>query len=242
MSDLRGWRIFAIGGRRGRQIQIRHSGCGSREMTRRPTAEVRRLLLEATERVTAREGRSISLEAIAQEAGVSRSVLYRQFANRDGLLKEAAITPFVDFLEAFRSVALNQIREERSIWDMERAFVAAILDHFANHREFVATVLSESSVLDEPTKAGLFVAIDAVIDEITTVAEREGKFLGVPPEHIGMWTRLVIALVTGVSANGSWLLPRGSASWSRTELLDNLTTFILYGIQRPPGVVGPSTP
>ncbi|HEY1969561.1 MAG TPA: TetR/AcrR family transcriptional regulator [Pseudonocardia sp.] len=209
-----------------------------RRTVRRRPSEVRRLLLEAAERVTAREGRAISLGAIAQEAGVSRSVLYRHFANREDLLTSAALTPFVDFLTAFRSVATAQIEQRHSIWEMERSFVSAILEHFAQHRDFVSTVLSDRSVLDERTRAALFASIDAVIEEITAVGIAEGVVLGVPAENVGTWTRLVIALVTGIATNGNWLLPRGADAWSTEQLIDNLTTFILYGIQREPGQGG----
>ena len=199
--------------------------------TRRRPSENRRLLLEAAERVSAREGRSISFGAIAQEAGVSRSAMYRHFPSRDALLTEAALAPFVDFLEAFRSVALGQIRAGSPIWDMERAFVSAIVDHFANHQEYVATVLSERSVLDDKVKAELFLQIEQVIDEITEVAIELGGATGVPSNHVPIWTRFVIALAVGWVTNESWLM---SPAMSRDELLDSLTTFVLYGIQRPP--------
>jgi AcrR family transcriptional regulator len=196
---------------------------------------VRRLLLAAAERATAREGRAVSLAAIAQEAGVSRSVLYRHFADRDELLTEAALAPFVHFVEEFRAVALTQIEARDSIWEMERAFVGALLDHFDRHRQFISSVLSDGSVLDEDTRELLFRRIDRTIDEITEVAGQLGAALGMTAEHIGTWVRMVIALTSGVSANQSWLLPRAAATWSRQDLIDNLTTFILHGIQLPPG-------
>jgi AcrR family transcriptional regulator len=196
---------------------------------------VRRLLLAAAERTTAREGRAVSLAAISQEAGVSRSVMYRHFASRDELLTEAALAPFVAFVEEFRTVALTQIQARDSIWEMERAFVGALLDHFSRHRQFIASVLSDGSVLDRQTREELYRRIDQAIDEITEVAVQLGEALGMAAEHIGTWVRMVIALTSGVSANQNWLLPRGSAAWSRQQLVDNLTTFILYGIQRPPG-------
>ncbi len=203
-------------------------------LPRRSPAEVRQLLLAAAERTTAREGRAVSLAAISQEAGVSRSVMYRHFASRDELLTEAALAPFVHFVEEFRSVALTQIRARDSIWEMERAFVGALLDHFSRHRQFIASVLSDGSVLDQQTREKLYQDIDQVIDEITGVAVQLGDALDMPAEHIGTWVRMVIALTSGVSANESWLLPRDGAAWSRRQLVDNLTTFILHGIQRPP--------
>lgn len=203
-------------------------------LPRRSPAEVRQLLLAAAERTTAREGRAVSLAAISQEAGVSRSVMYRHFASRDELLTEAALAPFVHFVEEFRSVALTQIRARDSIWEMERAFVGALLDHFSRHRQFIASVLSDGSVLDQQTREKLYQGIDQVIDEITGVAVQLGDALDMPAEHIGTWVRMVIALTSGVSANESWLLPRDGAAWSRRQLVDNLTTFILHGIQRPP--------
>jgi len=114
---------------------------------------------------------------------------------------------------------------------MERAFVSAIVDHFANHQEYVATVLSERSVLDDKVKAELFLQIEQVIDEITEVAIELGGATGVPSNHVPIWTRFVIALAVGWVTNESWLM---SPAMSRDELLDSLTTFVLYGIQRPP--------
>lgn len=204
-------------------------------LPRRSPAEVRHLLLSAAERATAREGRAVSLAAICAEAGVSRSVLYRHFANRDELLTEAALAPFVNFVGEFRAVALTQIEARDSIWAMERAFVGALLDHFSRHRQFIASVLSDGSVLDKRTRERLYRRIDDTIEEITGVALQLGTALGIGGEHIGTWVRMVIALASGVAANESWLLPRGAAAWSRQELVDNLTTFILHGIQRPPG-------
>jgi AcrR family transcriptional regulator len=195
---------------------------------------VRQLLLAAAERTTAREGRAVSLAAISQEAGVSRSVMYRHFASRDELLTEAALAPIAAFVEEFRSVALTQIRERDSMWEMERAFVGALLSHFSRHRQFISSVLSDGSVLDKKTREKLYQGIDQVIEEITGVAVQLGEALHMPAEHIGTWVRMVIALTSGVSANESWLLPRGASSWSHQQLIDNLTTFILHGIQRPP--------
>jgi AcrR family transcriptional regulator len=201
---------------------------------RRSPAEVRQLLLTAAERTTAREGRAVSLAAISQDAGVSRSVMYRHFASRDELLTEAALAPFVAFVEEFRAVALTQIQARDTMWEMERAFVGALLNHFSRHRQFIASVLSDGSVLDHKTRERLYQGIDQVIDEITGVAVQLGEALDMSAEHIGTWVRMVIALASGVSANESWLLPRGSAAWSQQQLIDNLTTFILHGIQRPP--------
>lgn len=202
--------------------------------TRRRPAEVRRLLLDAAERVAVREGRAVTMHAIAAEAGVARSALYRHFPDRDQLLAEAALAPFVDFREAFRVAAGRDLEQYRTVYEMERAFVGAILDHFAEHRDFVASVLSERSVLDPRVRSQLVESIDEVIEEISGVAKELGVVYGVPLESIDTWVRLVIALVTGIATNSSWLLPRGAAAWSRAELVDKLTTFILYGIQTPP--------
>jgi len=202
--------------------------------TRRRPAEVRRLLLEAAERVAVREGRAVTMHAIAAEAGVARSALYRHFPDRDSLLAEAALAPFVDFREAFRLAAGKNLDQYRSVYEMERAFVGAILDHFAEHRDFVASVLSERSALDAQVRAQLVDAIDEVIEEISAVARDLGVVYGVPLDSIDTWVRLVIALVTGIATNSSWLLPRGAAAWSRAELVEKLTSFILYGIQTPP--------
>lgn len=209
-------------------------GSGSNKATsRRRPEENRRLLLEAAERATAREGRSVSLGAIAAEAGVSRSAMYRHFKSRDELLTEAALAPFVDFLDAFRAVAHAQIKSGSTIWEMERAFVSAIVNHFSSHHEYVSTVLSDRSVLDDALRARLFAEIDEVIAEISEVATELGAATGVSLEHIDIWVRFVIALAAGFAANERWLMPLNTAV-EREAAIDNLTSFVLFGIQKPP--------
>ena len=204
---------------------------------RRNPDAIRRALLKAAEDVTAREGRAASFHDIAREAGVARSVLYRHFPNRTELLKEAALAPFVDFLDVFRDMCLAQFENrELSTWEIERTFISGVLKHIDSHRPFLGTVFGERSVISNSLKAAFCASVDHTIEEIGQVGIEEGRSRnrGIPLETISVKIRLVVALVAGISANRDWLIPADDRAWSRDDLLDKLTEFTLYGVQNAP--------
>jgi AcrR family transcriptional regulator len=205
--------------------------------SRRYSGDVRQLLLEAAERVTAREGRAATLKSIAREAGVARSVLYQHFSSRQQLLTEAAVTPFNDFLDSFRELSLAQLKDQRRpVWEMENEYISGILDHFTRHRHFFETVLSDRTALSEAISSALLSTLHDVIEELVSVgvSEVEAHRPDIPIETVGAKVRLTTALVIGVITSQHWLLPRGADSWSRDELIKHLSAFSLYGVQNAP--------
>jgi AcrR family transcriptional regulator/DNA-binding CsgD family transcriptional regulator len=208
-----------------------------RHQGRRRRGDVRQLLLEAAERVTAREGRAATLRSIAQEAGVARSVLYQHFSSRQQLLTEAAVSPFNDFLDSFRELSLAQLKDQRrSTWEMEIEYTSGVLDHFTRHRHFFETVLSDRTALSEAISSALLGTLHDVIEELVAVgvSEVEAHRPHIPIETVGAKVRLTTALVIGVITSQHWLLPRGADAWSRDELIKHLSAFSLYGVQNAP--------
>lgn len=204
---------------------------------RRAGDEVRQLLIEAAERVTAREGRAATLKSIASEAGVARSVLYQHFSSRQQLLTEAAVSPFNDFLDSFRRLSLAQLQDQRRpVWEMENRYISGILDHFSRHRHFFETVLSDRTALSEAISSALLSTLHDVVEELVAVgvSEVEAHRPDIPIETVGAKVRLTTALVIGVITSQHWLLPRGTDAWSRDELIKQMSAFSLYGVQNTP--------
>jgi AcrR family transcriptional regulator len=89
---------------------------------RMPWARRRDQLLEAAERVIARDGPAASMSAVAAEAGVSKPILYRHFGGKNGLVHAVG--------QRFADRLLNGLQSSRAQTDDPRERTAAAIDGF----------------------------------------------------------------------------------------------------------------
>ncbi len=80
---------------------------------RRPRGEPRRLLLDAARTLFARQDyRSTTTREIAQAAGVTEHLLFRNFGSKAALFREALVLPFTSFVDEFGRTWQSVIPEE----------------------------------------------------------------------------------------------------------------------------------
>ena len=91
----------------------------------------RELMLDAAERVIARDGSGASLEAIALEAGVTKPIVYARIGNRADLANALA-QRLTDRLTAAAGSVIGSTRFDRATM---AAFVQTSLETIADHRE-----------------------------------------------------------------------------------------------------------
>jgi hypothetical protein len=152
-------------------------------------------------------------------------------------MKQAALGPFRRFLDDFRAVCnRGNGTGPLSDWELERAFMTGLVDHFRAHRDLLQTVLSDQSLLPGEQRRALRAEFEATLDEITVFIADEirASRRNIPVESVGITLRLEIAMVAGLVSNGAWLLPSGERKWSTSDLLDHLTEFTLYGARSAP--------
>jgi AcrR family transcriptional regulator len=92
----------------------------------RNSARVVRAAIAALEEV----GATVSLEEVARRAGVGIATLYRLFGNREGVVREAFATFFVEEVEPLAQAA----RAARDPWDGLAGLLAGTLDALVAHR------------------------------------------------------------------------------------------------------------
>ena len=98
---------------------------------------LRNLLLEAARRRLEAEGlEALSLRALAENAGVSKSAPYRHFANKHELLVALAADGFRDFAEALAasSTASSGLTAIDGLRDLARAYLLFAQDRPALYR------------------------------------------------------------------------------------------------------------
>ncbi|WP_155927635.1 TetR/AcrR family transcriptional regulator [Mycolicibacterium sp. CBMA 234] len=202
---------------------------------RRRPAEVRELLISAAERVVTRRGLSANAQEIAAEAGVHRSVLYRHFGTTEHLVRLAALRPFEDFLDKIQQMTGRSTDDGPTpLWDLMIGFLHDLLDILDEHRDFLMMAMSDSSPLEAAERAVLRREMDRILDDIASLARREGGARGLDPESSAVNTRLAITLVMGTTAYGGWLLPGRTGTENRDRLVADLANFILNGARLVP--------
>lgn len=201
---------------------------GSTPRRRRPRGEARKLLLEAARDVFNRKGYGgASTREIAEQAGVSETLIFRNFRSKAGLFREAMVQPFIDAIDRKIERGRSQPIGSEVTREDTRAFVAAMYDVFREHRALAAMVFAADALVEsEVSESGMIddvrAAIDRFVDYAKEEAARSGKDIG-PTAH-DLAIRGHMAMVAGVATFGSWYL--GKRRVSRKAIIDELSQWV----------------
>jgi AcrR family transcriptional regulator len=177
-------------------------------------------LVAAAVRAIDRDGPDVSMAAIAVEAGVSKPVLYRYFADKSELWLAVGQEAAGMVLDAIVPAVAN-VREERAV-------IAAAIDAYLAHIE--ADTNLYRFVVHQPDVTR---HRDVVADVVDTVASGLARILGDRLRARGLdsgaatpWAYGVVGYVQSV---GDWWLRRQQPI-SREALGEYLTTFLWGGV------------
>ena len=122
--------------------------CG--QATRRARGEPRRLLLDAARTLFARQDyRSTTTREIAEAAGVTEYLLFRNFGSKAGLFREALVLPFTSFVDGFGQTWHSVVPEETDEEELSRHFVGQLYDVFVENRGLLLTLLASDGLSDD---------------------------------------------------------------------------------------------
>jgi AcrR family transcriptional regulator len=204
--------------------------------TRRSTAEVQRLILEAATRVFERKGyAAATTDDIAAEAGVARSVMFRHYTSKAELFRAAQLQPFVELVATFTGTLEAQVDE---LWDEERMMrtvVEIVYDSFRAHRNGVLTIASMQSF-----DGGGFEEVQALVNrafgDVAFLSAEHNRRRGWPAQRdLEMSIRMVIGMVASVAVLDPLFVPQGRRRPSRSQLIDQLTAVALHGVRAETG-------
>lgn len=214
-------------------------------MRRRSTAEVRRLLLDASGRIFRVKGFGrATIDEIADAAGVSLSVVFRHFPTKGDLFREALIAPFVESLQVFTDAWKRSFTEPADENQVMRELITDLYDSLRTHDEAVAGLLSAQESLDPETTAEIERLFNDVFAQLRLMgeleADRRAWFSG---EGMDLNARLLVGMVTATVAYRRWFLPSGRQRISRERLITHMTNLMLYGLRlAPPEEAGTTLP
>jgi AcrR family transcriptional regulator len=203
---------------------------GTAKVTRRKRGEPRRLLLEAAQDLFSSQGYSgTSTREIAEQAGVSETLMFRYFGSKVGLFREALVTPFVEFVEDFNSKWQAGSNAELDEEELSRRFIGDLFDLFRKNRGLVVMLwAADAQSGSELAEAGVFDEINEelrVLVEIGTAeaVRRQGKALG----RQDLATRSTLAMTAGMAVFGESFY--GKRPPSRKDIVEELTQAVLHG-------------
>jgi AcrR family transcriptional regulator len=188
-------------------------------------------LLDATLRAIRRLGPDAGMDDIAAEAGVTKPVLYRHFADKADLYLAVGQHLAAEVLAKLGPVLTAATEQRDRIAAVIDTYLAAIasepeLYRFVMRRSFAGTPVAGDPVGDHAEL--IATALAAVIEERTTA-------LGLDPAPAKAWAH---GLVGFVQSTGDWWLREGAGT-DRATLTDQLTTLIWDGFA---GILARTTP
>ena len=174
----------------------------------------REALLDAADRIVARDGPAATMVTIAAEAGVTKPILYRHFGDKGGLyaaLAERYTSALLDRLQAALEAGTDRRDRVRRTVD---AYLAAIEGEPQIYRFLV---LSDEAAAASSQVRTFTRRLSALLaDEMATE-------LGVGPVRAAAWGHGVVGMV---QAAGDWWLETPAVP--REELVGELTD-LLFG-------------
>lgn len=194
---------------------------------RRRPAELRRTLIAVGRSLFAEQGyQATTQKQIAACAGVSTSVLFRNFGSKSQLFVEAAFEPFGDFVDDLVTTYSTSANITDAV--TERQFIVGLVERLRPHRGMVRSLLT---ALQSPDGDAMMKAmghrIDALIAEVGAAVSRRTHGHPRLGDQSEIVLRLAIGMVTLMVALDDWLLPDGlSAADDRVvEMLESMVAF-----------------
>ena len=207
-------------------------------MRRRSTAEVRRLLIDASERIFRIKGFGrATIDEIADAAGVSLSVVFRHFPTKGDLFREALIAPFMESLQAFTDAWKRSFAEPANEDQIMRVLIGGLYDNLRSHDEAIAGLLTAQDSLDAGTTDEIERLFSDVFAQLQNMGEQEAdRRPWISAEGMDLNARLLVGMVTATVVYRRWYLPGGRNRISRERLVTHMTNLMLYGLRLAPPV------
>jgi AcrR family transcriptional regulator len=195
----------------------------------------RELLLAAASELFGERGYAgTSTRDIAERAGVTEPMLFRHFGNKANLFQEAAVTPFVEFMD--RYIADYRAREHgRLTAEQEgRRLYEGLFAALREQREPLMALLSAgrfAPVADEVSEQmrGAFAQVITLFEE---VVETESHARGFTDPDLPATVRVMFGMVLSAALHDDWMALGGGPGdhSAHDRMLDAMTRMAVRGL------------
>ena len=195
---------------------------------RRPRGEPRRLLLDAARALFARQDyRSTTTREIAEAAGVSEYLLFRNFGSKAGLFREALVLPFTDFVDEFGRTWQSVVPEQTNEEDLARHFVEQLYSVVAEHRGLLLTLIASEAFSEEEIADAGIADIRRALAVLGQIGAEGVRIRGMRSSQTDLPAHSTVAMIVGMVALHSTFF--GTEEPSREAIVEELVQAILHG-------------
>lgn len=197
-------------------------------VARRPRGEPRRLLLDAARALFARQDyRSTTTREIAQAAGVTEHLLFRNFGSKAALFREALVLPFTSFVDEFGRTWQSVVPEETDEEELARHFVGQLYDVFVEHQGLLLTLMASGALSDEEAADAGIPEVRRALKVLGQISAEGMNLRGLRAQHPDLPAHSTVAMIAGMAALRTTYF--GTKPPSRQVIVEELVQAILHG-------------
>lgn len=196
--------------------------------SRRPRGAPRKLLLAAARDLFARQDyRSTTTREIAEAAGVTEHLLFRNFGSKAGLFREALVLPFTEFVDDFGRTWDAVVHEEADEQELTRRFVGQLYDLFVEHQGLLLTLMGAQTLSEDELAETGIADIRRALTLLSQIGAEGMRIRGMRTSNPDLPAHSTVAMIAGMAALRSTYF--GSKQPSRGAIIDELVQAILHG-------------
>jgi AcrR family transcriptional regulator len=198
------------------------------QASRRPRGAPRKLLLAAARDLFARQDyRSTTTREIAEAAGVTEHLLFRNFGSKAGLFREALVLPFTEFVDDFGRTWEAVVPEQTDEEELARRFVGQLYDVFVEHQGLLLTLMASQALSEEEAADTGIADIRRALTVLSQIGAEGMRIRGMRTSHPDLPAHSTVAMIAGMAALRSTYF--GSEQPPREAIIDELVQAILHG-------------
>jgi AcrR family transcriptional regulator len=195
---------------------------------RRPRGAPRKLLLAAARDLFARQDyRSTKTREIAEAAGVTEHLLFRNFGSKAGLFREALVLPFTEFVDDFGRTWSSVVPEETDEEELASRFVGQLYDVFVEHQGLLLTLMAAQALSDEEIAETGIADIRRALNLLSHIGAEGMRIRGMRSSEPDLPAYSTVAMIAGMAALRSTYF--GPEQPPKEAIVDELVQAILHG-------------
>ncbi len=195
---------------------------------RRPRGAPRKLLLATARDLFARQDyRSTTTRELAEAAGGTEHLLFRNFGSKAGLFREALVLPFTEFVDDFGRTWDAVVHEEADEQELTRRFVGQLYDLFVEHQGLLLTLMGAQTLSEDELAETGIADIRRALTLLSQIGAEGMRIRGMRTSNPDLPAHSTVAMIAGMAALRSSYF--GSRQPSRGAIIDELVQAILHG-------------
>jgi len=192
------------------------------------------MIVVAAEDTFSRLGyKGATMAGIAERAGVTRSVLTRNYATKAELFAEVMTKPLLQFVDEWTRRWTSRLDGQATEPELVYEFISDLYRNSRAHVGALRLLMFSDEHLDPAAREQVWGTLNEGLGAVLDIANREIGSHGYPTRHVDVTVRALISMVMGYVTLDPALLT--TATTDEMEVTTHLASLILYGLAlRPP--------